>query len=66
MLRTNIELDERLIKEAMRFSDYRTKKEIVNCALSEFVRKLKRRNILKLMGSNCWAGNLNEMRKGRF
>ena len=66
MVRTNIELDERLLKEAMKISDYRTKKEIVNCALGEFVKKLKRRNILKLMGSNCWEGNLAAMRRSRF
>ena len=65
MSRTNIDLDDKLIKEAMENSDYRTKKEVVNLALREFVRKLKRKGILKLMGSGCWEGNLEEMRGSR-
>lgn len=61
-MRTNIDLDDKLIKEAMKISDYRTKREVVNAALRELVKRLKRKGILKFMGSGCWEGNLDEMR----
>jgi len=63
-MRTNIDLDDKLIKEAMRISEYRTKKEVVNFALRELVKKLKRKGILKFMGSGCWEGNLLEEMRG--
>jgi len=65
MLRTNIELDEKLVAEAMRLTDKKTKKELVNFALSELVSKLKRKKILELEGKVEWSGDLAEMRKSR-
>lgn len=46
MLRTNIDLDDKLAEEGLRLSDYKTKKELINSALREFVRRLKRKGIL--------------------
>ena len=66
MSRTNIDLDDQLMKEAMKISDYRTKKEVVNVALRELVKKLKRKGILKFMGSGCWEGNLGGLRGSRI
>ena len=65
MSRTNIDLDDKLIKAAMKGSNYHTKKEVVNLALRELVKKLKRKSILKFMGSCCWEGSLPEMRGSR-
>ena len=65
MLRTNIELDEELVNEAMRLTHMKTKKELVNYALKELVRKVKRKNLLYLEGKVEWEGNLYEMRKSR-
>ncbi len=65
MLRTNIELDEKLVGEAMRLTRKRTKKEVVNYALEELVRKLKRKKLLDFEGKVEWAGTLQEMRKSR-
>lgn len=65
MLRTNIELDEELVSEAMKLTQMKTKKELVNYALKELVRKVKRKNLLRLEGKVKWEGNLYEMRKGR-
>ena len=64
-MRTNIDLNDKLIKEAMKISDCHTKKEVVNFALKELVKRLKRKGILKFMGSDCWEGNLQEMRGSR-
>lgn len=65
MLRTNIELDEKLLKEALKLTHIKTRKELVNFALQELVRKIKRRKILDFEGKVDWAGDLAEMRKSR-
>jgi Arc/MetJ family transcription regulator len=65
MMRTNIELDEKLVAEAMRLTHKKTKKELVNYALKELVSKAKRKKLLELEGRVEWTGNLAEMRKGR-
>lgn len=65
MLRTNIELDEGLVNEAMRLTNKKTKKEVVNYALQELVRKENRRKILELEGNVKWEGDLNESRTSR-
>ena len=65
MLRTNIELDEKLVKDAMRFTQKKTKKELVNYALEELIKRFKRKQILELEGKVEWTGKLGEMRKNR-
>ena len=65
MLRTNVELDEKLVKEAMKFTHKKTKKEIVNYALEELVKRFKRKKILELEGKVQWTGSLDKMRKSR-
>lgn len=65
MLRTNIELDEKLVKEAMKLTNKKTKKELVNYALRELVSKMKRKRLLELEGKVEWTGNLGKMRKAR-
>jgi len=65
MRRTNIELDEKLVNEAMKLTNKKTKKEVVNYAVEELVRKLKRKKILELEGKVEWIGNLDETRKSR-
>lgn len=65
MLRTNIELNEKLVKEGLRLTRLKTKKELVNFALEELVRKLKRKKLLELAGKVEWVGDLEEWRKSR-
>ena len=65
MLRTNIELDEKLVKEGLRLTRKKTKKELVNHALRELVSRLKRKKILKLEGRVKWTGKLSDLRKSR-
>lgn len=66
MSRTNIVLDDRLVEEALNLTHLKTKKEVVNYALKELVRKTKRKGLLKLEGKVEWEGNLAEMRKNRI
>jgi len=65
MLRTNIELDEKLVAEGLKLTRKKTKKELVNYALEELVRKLKRKRLLRLEGKVEWTGSLSEMRRSR-
>ena len=65
MLRTNIEIDKKLVNEAMKLTHKKTKKELVNYALKELVSKIKRKKLLELEGKVKWKGSLNDMRKSR-
>ncbi|MDP1699056.1 MAG: type II toxin-antitoxin system VapB family antitoxin [Xanthomonadaceae bacterium] len=49
-MRTNIVLDDALVEEAMRLGAARSKKDIVDQALREFVARRRQRQILDLVG----------------
>jgi Arc/MetJ family transcription regulator len=65
MLRTNIELDEKLVDEGMKLTHLKTKKDLVNYALKELVSRMRRRKMLELEGKVDWTGSIHEMRKSR-
>ena len=58
-MRTNIVLDESLVKEAMKLSRMKTKKELVNQALKEFVENRRRLNLMDLAGKIKFAKDYN-------
>jgi Arc/MetJ family transcription regulator len=62
-MRTNIEIDDSLIDKAIKLSHAKSKKEVVNLALKEFVATLKRKELLHLRGKVKWEGDLNLMRR---
>jgi Arc/MetJ family transcription regulator len=64
-VRTNIELDEKLVNEAMRISGITTKRALVNKALQQFIDSNDVKELLKYQGSGIWEGNLEEMRTTR-
>ncbi len=49
-MRTNIVLNDTLVKEALQYADVRTKKDLIDLALREFVRQRKRADIRELRG----------------
>ena len=49
-MRTNIVLNDLLVEEAMKLANVKTKKELVNLALKEFVENCKRKNRAELKG----------------
>lgn len=65
MLRTNIEIDEKLVAEGLKLTHLKTKKALVDHALRELVSKKKRKRLLAMAGNVEWAGDLGEMRKTR-
>lgn len=50
IMRTNIVLDDELVQEAFKYTTAKTKRELVQQALLEFVEKHRRRNLLELYG----------------
>jgi Arc/MetJ family transcription regulator len=49
-MRTNIVLEDSLVKEALKYSKAKTKRELIHQALEEFVKNRRRRNLLDLAG----------------
>ncbi|MCL5772880.1 MAG: type II toxin-antitoxin system VapB family antitoxin [Firmicutes bacterium] len=64
-MRTNIVLDDKLVKEGLRLTRLKTKKDLVNFALREMIARKKRKKILELEGKIKWEGDLDQMRRGR-
>lgn len=56
-MRTNIVIDNQLIEQAMEISGLKTKKDIVNTALTEFVQRHNQKNLLDLAGKIKLAEN---------
>ena len=61
-MRTNIEIDDHLMEKALAISQLSTKKEVVHTALTYFVSRMERLQMLELEGKVEWEGNLDEMR----
>jgi len=54
-MRTNIVIDDALIKDALTLSGLKTKRDVVNKALEEFVRNLKKRDLREIRGKVRFA-----------
>jgi len=65
-MRTNIVIEEELIKKALEYTGLKTKKEVVNFALRELIQRKERKEILRFKGKLRWEGDLEEMRRSRF
>jgi len=65
-MRTNIDLDEELVSRGLLISGLRTKKDLVNMALREFIRKNDQKKILELRGKIHWQGDLERLRESRI
>ncbi|CAN5378981.1 hypothetical protein BH10CHL1_BH10CHL1_09230 [soil metagenome] len=65
-MRTNIEIDDQLMAEAIRLTGLTTKREVVEAALRILIRSTKQAAVLDLAGTIHWVGDLDEMREGRF
>lgn len=61
-MRTNIVLDDKLVKEAMKLSGKHTKREVVDFALHELINYYRRLEIRNFRGKLKWEGNLDEMK----
>jgi Arc/MetJ family transcription regulator len=65
LVRTNVVLDDTLVRKAMKLTGINTKREVVDEALRTLVRLREQEGIWDLYGTVEWEGDLQEMRKGR-
>ena len=65
-MRTNIDIDDRLMKQAMRSSEARTKRAVVEEALRLLIKTKDQASIRRLRGKVAWQGDLNASRLERL
>lgn len=61
-MRTNIEIDEQLIRDALRLTGAKTKREVVELGLRTVLRLRQQEEIRRFRGKLDWEGDLNAMR----
>ena len=64
-MRTNIDIDDDLMREAMRASGVRTKRAAVERGLRLLIQVKAQGDIRRLRGKVTWTGNLETSRIGR-
>lgn len=64
-MRTNIVIDDDLMREALRVSQLKTKKDAVEEGLKLLVQRKKQENIKDLRGKLNWKGDLDDMRSDK-
>lgn len=64
-MKTLVDIDEALLKEAMALSDAQTKKETIQRALAEFIKTSRRRSLKAMAGSGIVDMTLRELRRAR-
>lgn len=62
---THVESDDQLLAQVLQLGQFPTKKAAVHAALEEFVKTLKRQQLLALRGKMNWQGDLDQMRAAR-
>ncbi len=61
-MRTNIEINDELMKETLKITGLKTKREVVDEALRTLLRLKKQEGLRKLRGKVQWEGDLEAMR----
>lgn len=64
-MRTNIEIDDKLMKDTLKVTGLKTKREVVDRALKELLKLERQKDFRKLKGKIDWQGDLEEMRLDR-
>ena len=65
MKRTNIVMDETLVRQGLKATGLKTRRALVHHALEELMRREKQMGLLALKGKIHWTGDLNAMRRTR-
>jgi Arc/MetJ family transcription regulator len=64
-MRTNIEIDDKLMKDAQKASGAKTKREAVELGLKTLIRLRAQSKARELRGKITWEGDLEASRSGR-
>ena len=59
------DLDKDILEQALKLTEIKTRRELVDHALRELIRHKQQKKLLELKGKISWEGDLNEMREGR-
>lgn len=62
IMRTNIEIDDKLMHETLKLTGLKTKREAVELGLKTILRLKKQEQIKRFRGKFDWQGDLNAMR----
>ena len=65
MGRTNIDINDDLLKKAQKLTRLKTKRQIVDRALDLLVRSEMRKGLLRYYGTGIWKGDLRASRRNR-
>lgn len=61
-MRTNIDIDEKLIRDTLKATGLKTKREVVDYSLRLALRLKRQEQMRKLRGKFKWEGDLEKMR----
>lgn len=62
-MRTTIVIDDKLMKDVLEMTGYKTKRQAVEEGLKLLLRMKSQEKILELRGKIKWVGDLDEMRR---
>lgn len=61
-MRTNIDIDDKLMTDTLKATGLKTKREVVELALHELLRLRRQADLKQLKGKLHWEGDLEDMR----
>ena len=61
-MRTNIDIDDKLMNDVLKATGLSTKKDVVELGLKTLIRLKKQDGIKRFRGQLKWTGDLDEMR----
>lgn len=61
-MRTNIDIDDKLMDDALKATGLKTKKDAVELGLKTLIRLKKQEGIKRFRGKLEWSGDLDDMR----
>ncbi len=61
-MRTNIEIDDKLMHDVLKATGLKTKKDVVELGLKTLIRLKKQERIKSFRGQLKWTGDLDDMR----
>ena len=62
-MRTNVVIDDKLMKDALRLSSLRTKKDAIEAGLKLLVQFKRQEKVKDYRGKLNWKGNLDRIRR---
>ncbi len=64
-MKTTIEIDDKILKDALEISGEKSNETLLELVLTEYVRKNNQKKLLRFRNSKIWEGDLEEMRATR-